>query len=607
MKEKQLVLVGTIVLMLAMALTGCDTECGSSRSSSNNGETVTTVKPASNVAAIKFNANGGTGTMADLTADKGNSVALPANTFVRIGYTFTHWNDASGDSGTHYADKADIPELTADVTLFAQWTANSYTIVFNANGGTGDMEDLSMTYDVTKDLSPNKFTREWYGFTGWNTKADGSGTSYANGAGISNLTAADNDAVTLYAQWAAGLVNYTVKRYFQTVDGADYAQDTVKYPDLTKSGFTNTETAETADPITGFTAQPITQQTIAGDGSTVVNVYYDRKVVVYTFSANGGKWSDSTTEDKTVSVLFGANVGEPPVPEKTGYHYIWGLPEFDDNGGTKYTAQWTANRYTITYHSNYEDVTTQTITMTYDGTGDFMAGFSREGWSFDRWNTASGGTGINYAADTAVPNLTAKDGANIDLYALWYTVALAQVSIGDICYQNGASVIYSSNYLSDRTPIGIVYAKDTAVKIVHLSQSPTTLAWCLQSADGRNKNPATSTSDGSGNWQIICNAVSDEDVAGNYPAFEYVNGLGSGWYLPAKDELNAVYLNKTAINATLGVLSSAGVSVTTLGTGWYLSSSCVDYYYAWTQHFTDGALGNYMKYNECYVRAVQAF
>ena len=58
MKEKQLVLIGTIVLMLTMALTGCDAECGSSRSSSNNGETVTTVKPASNVATVEYTVKG---------------------------------------------------------------------------------------------------------------------------------------------------------------------------------------------------------------------------------------------------------------------------------------------------------------------------------------------------------------------------------------------------------------------------------------------------------------------------------------------------------------------------------------------------------------------
>ncbi|MBR6199178.1 MAG: DUF1566 domain-containing protein [Spirochaetales bacterium] len=85
--------------------------------------------------------------------------------------------------------------------------------------------------------------------------------------------------------------------------------------------------------------------------------------------------------------------------------------------------------------------------------------------------------------------------------------------------------------------------------------------------------------------------------------------MGSGWYLPAKDELNAVYVNKTAINAALGVLSSAGVSATLLGTSWYWSSSSYDNNDAWYQRFSDGYQYDdyYLKYSRNSVRAVRAF
>ncbi|MBR3732777.1 MAG: hypothetical protein IKN25_09010, partial [Spirochaetales bacterium] len=86
-----------------------------------------------------------------------------------------------------------------------------------------------------------------------------------------------------------------------------------------------------------------------------------------------------------------------------------------------------------------------------------------------------------------------------------------------------------------------------------------------------------------------------------------VNGLGSGWYLPAKDELNAVYVNKTAINAALGVLSSAGVSATLLGPSWYWSSSSYDNNDAWSQFFYSGNQVSGYRDKQYSGRAVRAF
>ena len=94
------------------------------------------------------------------------------------------------------------------MTLYAQWTANTYTVAYNKNGGSGVMTSGTHTYDATKSLTANAFTRTGYTFTGWNTKADGSGTSYANQANVLNMTSINDDTVTLYAQWTAN--TYTV-------------------------------------------------------------------------------------------------------------------------------------------------------------------------------------------------------------------------------------------------------------------------------------------------------------------------------------------------------------------------------------------------------------
>lgn len=68
-------------------------------------------------------------------------------------------------------------------------------------GGQGTMSVQDMTYDKPQNLTSNTFTREGYQFVGWNTKADGSGSPYANEAEVLNLTTNANEVITLYAQW----------------------------------------------------------------------------------------------------------------------------------------------------------------------------------------------------------------------------------------------------------------------------------------------------------------------------------------------------------------------------------------------------------------------
>lgn len=76
-------------------------------------------------------------------------------------------------------------------------------VTFNANGGSGEMDDLTVEQNVTTKLSSNTFTRVGYTFDGWNTKADGTGKSYAN-----EETVAFGEDVTLYAKWKAN--KYTI-------------------------------------------------------------------------------------------------------------------------------------------------------------------------------------------------------------------------------------------------------------------------------------------------------------------------------------------------------------------------------------------------------------
>ena len=103
-----------------------------------------------------------------------------------------------------------------DLTYTAVWTPNTYTVSFYANGGEGAMDAQSLTYDEDAALSANAFTRAGYTFTGWNTAANGSGTAYAEGQTIQNLTTVNDGTVTLYAQWS--LDTYTIT--YRNSDGS---------------------------------------------------------------------------------------------------------------------------------------------------------------------------------------------------------------------------------------------------------------------------------------------------------------------------------------------------------------------------------------------------
>ena len=414
-----------------------------------------------------------------------------------------------------------------------------YTVQFDKNGGTGTMADLSADVGKEITLPACTFTAPTgKKFGTWNTVANGSGTDYANSAKVKDLTTDDGAVVTLFAQWIEKDAHNII--------------------------YMNAKTAVINNSDKQFLeSQDVTLPTITAAG--------------YEF----GGWSlvtDDVTADATID---GWNKGE-----KTADVTLW--------------ARMVANTYTIVFNANGGEGTMANLPMTYDVSADLTANtFTKAGCLFVGWALSANGE-VVYTDGQEVNDLTADDGAEVILYAIW------KVKIGAIMYSD---MTFSSEYVSGKTPIGIVFEVSTKVKIVHLSeQSP--WKWCLDTAKGFKCNPATSTSDGSGNWQIICDTVSDEDVVGNYPAFEYVNGLGSGWYLPAKDELNAVYTNKTAINTAITVLSNAGVSATSLGTDFYWSSSSYNSNYsnyACGQRFSDGDQYRSGKLDTYSVRAVRAF
>ena len=121
----------------------------------------------------------------------------------RNGYIFNGWNTQKDGKGTAYASGAEYKhdQNGNTVTLYAQWTAWKHTVHYNANGGDQNSvpTDQTKTFDQAMILSDKKPTRHGYNFVRWNTKADGTGTSYEVKGNYNHDQ--NGGTVTLYAIW----------------------------------------------------------------------------------------------------------------------------------------------------------------------------------------------------------------------------------------------------------------------------------------------------------------------------------------------------------------------------------------------------------------------
>lgn len=100
---------------------------------------------------------------------------------------------------------------SSDYMIYAKWTQATYSVKYNGNGSTsGSMTNTTHTVGTAKKLSSNTYKRTGYKFKGWNTKADGTGTSYTDGQSVTNLSYNDGAVVNLYAQWEQIVFKITI-------------------------------------------------------------------------------------------------------------------------------------------------------------------------------------------------------------------------------------------------------------------------------------------------------------------------------------------------------------------------------------------------------------
>ena len=159
---------------------------------------------------IRFEGNGATGgSMSDMVCTYGELYQLSKNQFTRVHYKFVGWNTEADGSGCSYIDRSYVENLLTEqnsvVVLYAQWSPNTYAVHFDANGGSGTMESVVLTFGVPQSIPVNAFTKDnEYGnstFLGWNTRADATVALYEDGAKVVDILGCESGSVTLFAIW----------------------------------------------------------------------------------------------------------------------------------------------------------------------------------------------------------------------------------------------------------------------------------------------------------------------------------------------------------------------------------------------------------------------
>ncbi|MCR4649583.1 MAG: InlB B-repeat-containing protein, partial [Lachnospiraceae bacterium] len=267
---------------------------------------------AYNIRSVKFFPNNGTGNAYTQYYHKDYDRALTKNKFTRSGYKFVNWNTKADGTGKTYNAGAKI-STDAPSKLYAQWAPSRYSVKFDANGGSGTMSSQSIKYNTSTALKKNTFKKSGYKFVGWNTKADGSGTSYADEAQV-KLKIYNVNKITLFAQWSPITASYKVEHYRQKVDGT-YPATANETEALT--GKTNASITPEVKTYKGFTAPATQTAKIKADGSLVVKYYYTRNSYKLTWDFAGGKASGSYTKG---TVKYGAKI-TAPVPVRDGYEF----------------------------------------------------------------------------------------------------------------------------------------------------------------------------------------------------------------------------------------------------------------------------------------------
>ncbi len=331
--------------------------------------------------------------------------------------------------------------VTQDRRLEATFGPIAYTIKFNANGATGTMASLAMPYNTSKRLTNNAFARKGHLFTGWNTRADGTGTSYQNAQEVRNLSSIDGAVIELYAQWKP--IEYHV--IFDANGGAgsmpnqhfvyDQAQ-TLAPNTFAKTGYSFDGWSTRQDGSGEAFTNEQEVKNLASNQNGTITLYAQWTPITYriTFDAHDG---DGSMGDQRLSFDQPDRLRVNQFT-RTGYLFTGWNTQADGNG-TRYTdlqeirnlsstpddtialyAQWTPIGYYVVFDAQGGSGTMPDQLLFYDRADALQHNtLHRTGYRWVTWNTHPSIPETNYADGEIVKNLAERANETVVLYAIW--------------------------------------------------------------------------------------------------------------------------------------------------------------------------------------------
>ena len=447
---------GTKAVQLWLGINGYESYTGGT----SEKKSATLDYPSIGAYTVSYNANGGSGAPAAHSFYYGDGTTISSTVPTRTGYTFSKWNTKADGTGTNYNGGASYT-TNANLSLYAIWTLNSWTVSYNANGGSGAPSSQTKYYGQNLTLSSTKPTRTGYTFVNWNTNSSGTGSSYASGG-----TYTANSGATLYAQWQ--IITYPVTYNMNGGTGGPSNQTKTYGVNLTLSSTQPTRTGytfkrwNTNSSDTGNAYSP--GGTYTANAALALIAIWTPNTYTVSYNANGGSGAPGA-QTKTYGVTLTLSSTKPT---RTGYAFKgWATSStgsvayaaggsYTANAGVTLYAVWENNvTYTVTFNANggtgapstqsglagtsltlsstkpSKSNTTATVTVTYDKveTGATISKSSENctrttTYTFSKWNTAANGTGTNYSPGQSI-TLT----GNLTLYAIYTSSTSGSVTL----------------------------------------------------------------------------------------------------------------------------------------------------------------------------------
>lgn len=262
----------------------------------------------------------------------GKTVAISDKTPTRTGYTFLGWATDKTATETEYAAGEKVKSLTerdgVTVTLYAVWATNDYSIVFDANGGSGAPEGISgIKFGEEAQISETEPTRTGYTFVGWARSADARTYEFKAGQTVKNLVSGANGELKLYAVWTANDYRIVYSANGKNADNIPVVQNckygtTVKLDTRTPvckyfkfDGWATAATGK-AEYSAG---QSVSNLVSAADGTVTLYAVWSSDVFEIEYDANGGSGAPSDS----LAVKYGSKYMNfaKSQPSRTGHTF----------------------------------------------------------------------------------------------------------------------------------------------------------------------------------------------------------------------------------------------------------------------------------------------